>query len=134
MKQRITLEQLNELTDEQKGRLREWWNPQRGDFALVWKVGRDGIPYDQKDIVIGGSTSWDKGNGQYFTYDAPETFDNDGSCDYYRKDCMFPLLSIGQMLDIMHARNTEFGNHYIDFDWEGELADALWNEVKEALK
>jgi spore germination protein GerM len=35
MKHRITPEQLNELSDEQKERLRVWWKPQQGDYAYV---------------------------------------------------------------------------------------------------
>ncbi len=38
MKQRIAVEQLNELTDEQKKRLREWWKPEDGDWAAVKAV------------------------------------------------------------------------------------------------
>ncbi|MFB0847322.1 hypothetical protein [Paenibacillus oleatilyticus] len=36
MKQRITIEQLNELTDEQKERLQEWWSLSRqpGDIHI----------------------------------------------------------------------------------------------------
>jgi hypothetical protein len=36
MKQRITCEQLKELTEEQKQRLREWWKPQEHDIYVVW--------------------------------------------------------------------------------------------------
>jgi hypothetical protein len=32
MKQRITLEQLNELDEEQLTRLRDWWKPEEGDW------------------------------------------------------------------------------------------------------
>lgn len=34
MKQRITVEQLNELTEGQKEKLREWWRPTYGDLAV----------------------------------------------------------------------------------------------------
>ena len=35
MKQRITVEQLNELADEQKEKLREWWKPAYSDIVHV---------------------------------------------------------------------------------------------------
>ena len=33
MKQRITVDQLQELTEEQKQRLRGWWKPEEGDLV-----------------------------------------------------------------------------------------------------
>jgi hypothetical protein len=32
MKRRIIVDQLNELSEEQKVKLREWWKPEAGDF------------------------------------------------------------------------------------------------------
>jgi hypothetical protein len=39
MKRRITPEQLAELTEEQKDRLREWWKPEVGDFYYNRVIG-----------------------------------------------------------------------------------------------
>jgi hypothetical protein len=33
MKQRITIDQLQELTEEQQQRLEEWWKPEEGDLV-----------------------------------------------------------------------------------------------------
>lgn len=35
MKQHITTEQLNELSEKGKGKLREWWKPKVGDLPLL---------------------------------------------------------------------------------------------------
>lgn len=109
MKQRITFEQLNELTDEQKEQLREWWKPKVGDF-YIWHS--EGMKSEGEFLATDDVGPWaDEEAGQY----------------------AIPVLSVGQMIDILHARNSGFGNHHIDFDWEGELCDALWDEVKQLL-
>lgn len=134
MKQRITINQLNELSVEQKGRLREWWKPKYGDFFSngYWS----NIIQSEEDGSIRCVTT-----------------DHDGCYDYERKvDCL-PLLSIGQMIDLIGEKldriSSPYGNEsHIEPGqwkvwmrsggfWDGEteeLADALWEAVKESLE
>lgn len=83
MKQRITVEQLNELSDGQKGWLREWWKPEKyNDVEVVWDGERSGVMeyWESNDEF---------GYGPYFTP---------------RLECL-PLLSIGQCLELLYERN-----------------------------
>lgn len=125
MKQRIAVEQLMDLTEEQKQKLREWWKPQEGDFFLrVTTKGKiDFIP---------------------FIFNAREfEFAN-------YKEFKIPLLSMGQMIELLHTNHNlehiEYmsGNgtyevtvnpyvRLIEYKQAVELCDALWEAVKEIL-
>lgn len=112
MKQRITIEQLNELSNEQKERLREWWKPQYGDGYFYPKVNSTGN-------VPNGYRTWELGD---------------------MKTRAFPLLSIGQMIEIIRKESfgleiTDGGDHwYIEGRHDTpELCDALWEAVKATL-
>jgi hypothetical protein len=139
MKQRITPEQLNELTDEQKEKLRELWKddrfsngfgdcyleitPRSGENTKVWFSGRT------QDL-------------EHWIGQIPN------------KNYDLPLLSIGQMIEILeHPRinpippglidpapsllwMVTFGLHachVVDYEAE-ELADALWQATKIKLQ
>lgn len=134
MKQHITPEQLNELTDEQKEKLREWWNPQYGDMTnhdLTWGDdgdGKRGFWEEDKEI---------------------ETAFTNGYVPCY------PLLSIGQMIEFLDSLDLEVcisKPHLTQYEvaiydkytdkiqlnvdqgfYQGELCDALWEAVKELL-
>jgi hypothetical protein len=43
MKRRITPEQLAELTEEQKDRLREWWKPEIGDLNVFFENQKENV-------------------------------------------------------------------------------------------
>lgn len=112
MKQRISIEDLNTLTDEQKERLRSWWVPQKGDIVL-----RD---YDKAEYVV------------IRTYDGPAKEDNtrwfvglDNHAGISNKDCL-PLLTIGQMIEFANPIRMEYKAwEYDDFkrdEWVVELA------------
>jgi hypothetical protein len=127
VKQCITPEQLNELSDDQKERLREWWKPQKGDWFVACG-----------DIEIAGS----------FICGTIDSYNQAGWC-YEKKDCL-PLLSIGQCIELLGAKLLHI-NHYhkqwqVSFlreQKEEELfitelyaddpIDALWQAVKEVL-
>lgn len=117
LKQHISTSDLQQLTPSQQEKLRELWQSRIND---VFTTSDPTMLVQSDEFIIenidshGAIYDWRYGVG------------------FLKKDCL-PLLSIGQMLDILHARNSQFGNHYIDFDWEGELIDALWNEVKSIL-
>ncbi len=147
MKQHITPEQLNELTGEQKERLREWWEPDNGQwvYAKEW----DGL-YSAVSL------------GKYFFIDVNSC--SDGGCGCCSSgidlnDCL-PLLSIGQMIELIKNKvqdannnrlimwerkpniwNVELLDRYDEKRGEGhlwivdepELCDALWQTVKKVL-
>lgn len=111
MKQRITIEQLNTLTDAQKKRLREWWKPQTGDFfqhESGWDITTQRLVPDDSDL---------------------------------------PLLSIGQMIDIIKKQKRRVSITTYESGWEAiarngdkaiasikeELSDALWVIVKDII-
>jgi len=128
VKQRITIEQLNELSDAQKQRLRELWKPQDGDFIYSAKHGHP-----------------------EFLEVAPMR----GYGDYLKnRDKSLPLLNIGQMIEILSEilldisivpkslltdkklwsititfRETTFMKSFE----KSELCDALWQATKEIL-
>ncbi len=131
MKRRITIRQLNELSEEQKVRLREWWKPEHGD--LVYDTDLKNVqciyPYD---IYLRG---------------------------FFEE--VLPLLDIGQMIELLQehgvkedgiellscltfckpvCRQDEFiyNDTIIGLYWAGrfdgvELVDALWQAVKSVL-
>lgn len=138
MKQRITIEQLNELSEEQKERLREWWwgaNPRLSDIYAV-KVKYDDITRYEGPYVLSGHRDFHE--------------------DYHTGEAL-PMISIGQMIEYLRTKSRsviEEGNDKfldvrvygdrstVDFhgksytDWtesDGELCDYLWLVVKEIL-
>lgn len=140
MKQRIDSDQLNELTKVQQKRLRERWKPVEGDYFYTWLNGEAFSFY----IVV---DSWTKGNSTILVdYRGADTFLD-------MEDCL-PLLSIGQMIEILSQ--SSYGYPRIGFtDSDGnnknklgyvmsmsskyrnyesqELCDALWEAVKAVI-
>jgi len=131
MKQRITPDQLLELTEEQQNKLRDLWEPCDGDFI-----------YNKKH------------NHPEFLEVAPMP----GCGDYLKhRDKFLPLLSIGQMIEMLFYcnltnkyystsliidvnkyrptiycgnKNYEAGDSECEND---ELCDAIWQAVKAVL-
>lgn len=135
MKQNISVKQLQELTDEQKERLRKWWKPGKGDRYVTYTFKHTKIIKE-----LGG--------------------ENGGIYDIYGKrtpdgvPCL-PLLSVGQCIELLEAKDpgswsiccSKSGGWYItssnlyapkyyiadggkDFE---EIIDALWEAVKAVL-
>lgn len=116
MKQRITVEQLAELTPEQQGRLRAWWKPEDGDWFADYEKDECVV---LKDEVV----SWH----------CP-----DNNC--------LPLLSIGQCIELAYYCKPTTPLHipirgekenpktfYAAGGGDVEILDALWQVVKEVL-
>ncbi len=123
MKRRITVEQLQELTEEQQQRLREWWKPQLYDVFIEILID---------DEIIEGSIERE-------TYEPSKE--------------ALPLLDIGQMIELLEEKKmvTEsldikapkgliniysvwYGNGDFPKKYESkELCDALWQAVKQVL-
>ena len=135
MRQEIKLEQFNELTDKQKQKLRDWWQ-ERLSVGDLFAVKGD-IEYYH---VI---CTWQDGR----ILDQFSDFRN-------KQDC-FPLVNIGQCIELLKNRWTDRVNisdslgkykvqtisaavkdhAYIKENiYESvELVDALWETVKEVL-
>ncbi len=109
MKQKISVEQLKQLTPEQREKLQEWWEPKLGDWYYYPKVGN----------------SW------------PVT--SSCSLDLERiKETRYPLLSIGQMIELLWCGEPDTAIMSVQMKpHEGMKAevfcDALWEAVKETL-
>jgi hypothetical protein len=140
MEQRITPEDLQELTDEQRERLREWWVVREGDRFFAKGKWED---------IAGESAPG-----------CVESYDFDGE-SWDKKDCL-PLLSVGQCIELLEEKYPNGISFHSDWgdcsevwivlvqDTQGddppdsfidrititrdhELIDALWQAVKEVL-
>jgi len=143
MKQRITVEQLKELTDEQRERLRDWWKPDIGDKYVIFHkrshrccfVTGYGITGILKDRVQEHRLKLEYAGVWYY------------KGTWHAKRLCFPLLNIGQCIEILldldglkyvYDRYGLLNNKYVYLGWEEwdegtELIDALWEAVKEIL-
>jgi len=125
MKLRIDTAQLNELSDAQKQRLRELWEPKDYD-VILYKT-----PHEHD----GGVTSIKISYG----FLDSEIIDMDSDVDgYYNINDCLPLLSIGQMIEILQKNNISnnllsYCNAYIMRIECEDICDALWQAVKEIL-
>mgnify|MGYP003593115858 CR=1 FL=1 len=116
MKQRITVEQLQELTQEQQERIREWWKPAEGD----WYYGR--------------IAPWRNEYRELCNYDSGNLGPEPGTDD-------LPLLSIGQCIELLEDKEIDWLEEIAHGGYDGEifrsyggqLIDALWEAVKKAL-
>lgn len=132
MKQRITAKQFQELTEEQKQRLREWWKPEVGDIAVI----RDGYLSHGQICII------DNYIKEYNDCSFIVPSSGYGSHD---KEAFEPLLSIGQMIELLSANKDVFdiGKCYSLYSFrpygeqttkqDKELCDTLWEAVKRLL-
>ncbi len=128
-----------ELTDEQKKRLREWWEPKRGDMIISDKDSRVRIIGDPFD--------------NHFATQFHPFADLLYATDLIPLRVCLPLLSIGQMIELVQNNKTPgetfqigppgglintwgvwYGVCHFPKKYENlELADALWQAVKEVL-
>lgn len=113
MKQYITIEQLNELSYDAKRALRKWWKPKLGDWYVCEHPAWSKTPA----LATYKHHAWKSKRG-------------------------YPLLSIGQMIEFLNehpekfdlSKRGQWGDGYFDFNWDGELCDMLWEQVKEVLE
>jgi hypothetical protein len=128
MKQHITIDQLNELSDKGKERLREWWRPVAGD--CVYEISFDMVDFTTEDC-----------EGMW-----PQL-----SIILSDKQRHLPLLSIGQMIEFLvgtYGKRVDMDQvkdcsrdtsewiveaKHMSYHAE-ELCDALWESVKEILE
>jgi hypothetical protein len=138
MKQHITIEQLKELSEKGKERLRKWWEPKKYDLIVTHSdyLGKDGFQ-------IGFFVS------DYGYLNSGYRIDGEYTNGYREKNDCLPLLSIGQMIEFLEEH--EFYN-FLSIEktgtnwtvwieeadltrdkvgrYQSELCDALWEAVK----
>jgi len=121
MKQRITPEDLKQLTPEQQERLRELWQPKHYD-VFYYKGNEhviDGDVVSEKDIASSKN-------------------------EFINQVNLLPLLSIGQLLKLLYSHSCDNQIESAGAKWfvgcgghinaEGiELVDCLWDAVKSIL-
>jgi hypothetical protein len=139
MKQRITIEQLQELTEKQKKRLSEMWKPQEGDCIYIhsgveYGDGYGGIKtksvFDcKREACVSYIGNVEIGEGK--TYKKCILEPEFGSDNYFEisfENCL-PLLSVGQLIELLSPVNGDrLGKIYEQVDTE-KLCDALWEAV-----
>ena len=123
MKQRITVEDVNMLTPSQKVNLRNLWLPKRYSLAVARVcLNADTEEYADIEFCIGGVKIYPSGSlaitdlravdgfvkipgeEEELSYEEPTIFT--------KKECL-PLLTIGEMIDIMDAMNFKNFHFYI---------------------
>jgi len=105
VEQRISVAQLDELTDEQKERLQEWWKPEIGHWHIF------------------------KANGEWFSQLITNS-DNVAIAKEY-KHKYIPLLSIGQCLELLADREPHL--HCWQEGWEVRFIAAIEGEDDERI-
>ena len=109
MKQRITLQQLDELSTTQKIKLFDWWRSKGIKMGDVYYLNINGeesvrcILFDCNGLSFEGT----KVNYKYY-----------------------PLLNIGQMIELLDDLNAPL----VRVNGVNKLCDFLWKEIKEILK
>jgi len=133
MKQRINREQLEELTDEQKTKLAQF-----SEYSSDWSY----VVYNKQGeylMDILDSTGF-RCKMAFDHYGLCKK--NGGSLEEGEEIKLYPLLNIGQMIEVLnkHDMEIELGGAEWFVCWNGhinkrapELCDALWKTVKEAL-
>lgn len=146
MKQRIEPRQIAELSDEQKERLRVWWEPQLFDVFLVVDMSLDDEPeyythvIDRKTynpapdsiplLSIGQCIQLLQENGSIYEISAPELVElNEGDLQHKDDDEWWE-----RERHSANPYNWQVYRNSVSFYNTKELIDGLWEEVKEVLK
>jgi hypothetical protein len=120
MKQHITPEDINELSENQLHNLKALWTPQEGDTFIIKE---NGLSFLNNFIST-------------FSRDSLKNFRNGVPPDNY-----LPLLSIGQMIEllgddieILPCKNKgKIEEWYVNGYFCVELCDTLWEVVKDRI-
>lgn len=95
MKQHITIDDLNKLSDKGKERLRKWWKPEYGDNYAYHKYTHKGIWKYEEHIYV-----------DEIGYDL---IDPTIASDIIPNKRDYPLLSIGQMIEFLDEYTNNKG-------------------------
>lgn len=118
MKQHITVEQLNELSDKGKERLRAWWKPQAGDLATAEGDGYRAV------LVYNFSVNTIK-QAQYPLLSVGQMMEFLSESEYaFEITCDIGMLTMDKFIG--YEQREAMGSE--------ELCDALWEAVKEELE
>ena len=122
MKQYISVEQVLELPEEKRQRLREWWKPQVGD----WFYGSHHTVNDNmaglKEVHLLTNNVTDCGWYGASLYDAEPAPDS------------LPLLSVGQMMEFLDSKEELVDVLPPDAFFDAEnICNRLWAAVKAVL-
>jgi len=126
VKQTITPVQLQELTPEQREGLREWWKPKLGDMFVWQSTNTSGLIGPLGPIVthiFGDGTFMATGTGSPLEHS---------------KDECYPLLSIGQAIELLAEKDllqlqSVFTKICLGILPASDLINALFAAVKEVL-
>jgi hypothetical protein len=101
MKRRIDVSQLNELTDEQRQKLREWWKPELNDFCTCNKYGEGIIveSFEPMEMTMG-----EIGMLIYLVNGTIDGRDMKGLKHFTQHGSCLPLLSISQMIELLQEK------------------------------
>jgi hypothetical protein len=136
MKQRISAEDLAELTPEQREKLKKWWIPTTGD--VVYNESDIGKPETPFSIMVTDGYDLEKDEiieGVINPYNTDEFFED-------LRGSVLPAMSIGQCIELLDylkqclVIRKKRGTWNCEETWENskvELIDALWQAVKEVL-
>lgn len=100
----ITPEMLNELTDEQKERLREWWKPQPGDM----------IPCEDGTFPLTRVEPLENGYMCYFVRKPEKNEFTAVEFNFGSRCGILPLLNIGQCIAFLREKCKEISIGYND--------------------
>lgn len=134
MKLRINTDQLQELSEEQKQKLHEWWQPEPGDSFAIFISGGWHLPKYDGPPVYHESRIKENIVGACGGYWDCECVIDDGEDPAATPDkTSLPLLSIGQMIEMLQKLNP-----YTDWDIkfsvaDTELCDTLFCSLKAVL-
>ena len=147
MKQHIGVEQLSELTDAQREKLREWWKPSLHDLFMC---GENASPLTVRKTTYEGSKIYCGVQDVPLRFYIQSKLTHEDYCldkkDTYRyKSQCLPILSIGQCIELIGSKLSDIdydifiNNYYVRVMDKGtygncELIDALWRAVKEVLQ
>jgi len=128
MKQKITVKQLDELSEKGKKKLREWWKPKEGDWILNKAIHPKSGKKHKIELCLSSPTA--------FVWE--QMINN-----------ALPLLSIGQMIEFLdyhlldivtYCEDNKIIKYEVDlfprklvYFKNKNLCDALWLAVKEIL-
>lgn len=150
MKQHITPEDLNQLTQKGRVRLREWWKPNPSDESVIIYPDEDDYLVGKDDYLVRGVRAHD----EYGDFDRENKIYDD-------EFLVYPLLSIGQCIQFLYDHDTRYRIEAFDtkqvqvsqlghygLSWysrgdkgvstgnliKNELIDSLWEVVKQVLE
>ena len=132
MRERITKEQILSLDSDQLGKLKQMWHPSRHDVILLKSIGKD--DYLESSI-------YDKSLDDNILWLVDIDYAYETNIEVEKEYCL-PLLSIGQMIEILEYENEfqirKWQDWMVYTNKTGEienlsLVDALWIAIKEIL-